>query len=186
MKSSLNRRVPGSIAFGLIMIALGAFYLAIEVSPSVRAFAYGSSTWPYQILGLGAVLAVVGLVTFKPGLFIPASIVGGVGGILYYCNLTGNWEAWSYLWTLIPGFVGVGLLLLGLFIRSRGVIFGGLWTLVSSAILFGIFGFAFGDDLSLARFVWPVGLILLGLMFFIMPLFRRGGKDGRPANNSEN
>ncbi len=186
MKTPLTRRIPGSIAFALILIALGVYYLAIEISPAVRAFVYGRATWPYQILGLGALLGVIGLITFKPGLFVPAAIIGGVGGILYYCNLTGNWEAWSYLWTLIPGFVGVGLLLLGVFVGSRGTIFGGLWTLVSSAILFGIFGFAFGDDLSLARFVWPVGLILLGLMFFLMPLFKRTRKEKTEANNSDN
>ncbi len=40
---------------------------------------------------------------------MPSIIVGGIGGILAYQDYTGHWESWSYLWTLIPGFVGLGI-----------------------------------------------------------------------------
>ena len=42
------------------------------------------------------------LLTGQPGMLVPACIVGGIGGMLYWQNLTGDWASWSYSWSLIP------------------------------------------------------------------------------------
>ena len=89
----------------------------------------------------GALLLVIGLLTGAPGMAIPAFIVAGIGGILYYQNITGDWQSWSYMWTLIPGFVGLGSILAGLLGEDlKSSVRHGMNSLVVSIILFAIFG----------------------------------------------
>ena len=49
-----------NIATALILIAVGGWFLAIELFPPLKAFAYGSATWPIPILGIAGLLALVG------------------------------------------------------------------------------------------------------------------------------
>ena len=114
----MDARRRASLASALVLIGLGAWFLWIELSPIARAFAHGRYTWPLPIVGIGLGLFVIGLITWTPGLAIPACIVGGIGGLLYWQNATGHWASWSYAWSLIPGFVGVGIILAGL-MRGR-------------------------------------------------------------------
>jgi hypothetical protein len=162
----------GRLAFSLILIGLGAWYMAINLSPQVSAFAYGHDTWPLQIIGLGAYLALIGLVCWSPGWFIPACIIAGTGGLLYYQNMSGDWSSWAYTWTLIPAFVATGLLLLGLFTWKRGPVIGAGWTMFASMVLFGIFGSTLGR-LPVAGVMAPVAIILLGVMLLLTPILRR-------------
>ena len=71
-----------------------------------------------------------------PGLSIPAFIIGGIGGLLYYQNATGDWNSWAYAWTLIPGFVGLGLLFFSIQTKDKGTQKAGFILLYISAILF--------------------------------------------------
>jgi len=155
------------IAFALLLIAAGAWYLAIEVFPGLKNMAYSGDSWPLQIIGLGLLFAVVAILSWTPAFFIPASTITGIGGLLYWQNSTGNWASWSYMWTLIPGFVAFGLLLFGLLARKRGAYISGLWNLFSSVILFGIFATAFSGMQWVSK-LWPAGLILLGLIVLVM------------------
>jgi hypothetical protein len=161
----------GSIVIALLLIGVGIWYLAAQFSPQVRELAYGQNTWPYQIIGFGILLGVVGLFSWVPALLIPASIVSGIGGLLFWQNSTGNWESWAYAWTLIPGFVGIGLILFGLLARRRGALIGGMWNIFSSLVMFGIFGSVFGD-LRIANQVWPAALILLGIFLLMQSVLR--------------
>ncbi len=43
----------GRISFAMLLIVVGAWYLAIEIFPGLKNMAYGSGTWPLQIIGLG-------------------------------------------------------------------------------------------------------------------------------------
>lgn len=167
-----TQKDKGSLVFALLMIGLGLWYLSAQFFPVMRQLAYGPGSWPNHILAVAAIFALVGLVTWVPGLLIPASIIGGIGGILYYQNAYNAWETWSFAWTLIPGFVGVGLLLYGLLARRSGAIIGALWTLFASAVLFGIFGGWLGG-VRLAGYIWPAALVILGLLLLVGALRRR-------------
>ncbi len=160
------------LSFALVLIALGAWQLAVNISPEVRALSYGRETWPLNVVGVGAFFALVALLTWSPGWFIPAAIVGGVGGLLYYQNLTGDWASWAYAWTLIPGFVAVGLALLALTTWKRGPFIAAGWTLFGSLLLFGIFGSTLGR-LPSAGIAGAAAVILLGLLFLLSPLLHR-------------
>lgn len=166
----MNRR--GNFAGAILLIGVGAFYLAAALLPGVKALAYGQQTWPYQIIALGLLFFIAGILAFTPAMFIPGSIITGLGGILYYQNSTGNWGSWAYLWTLIPGFVGIGLILFGIFKRKLGAIWAGLWNFFSSVVLFSIFGFALGG-LTNVNIIWPVALILLGFFFLLRAVRRK-------------
>jgi hypothetical protein len=164
-------RNRGSIATALMLIGIGAWFLAIQFSPMIKDFAYGASTWPLPIIGIGAFIALLGLLTWSPGMFIPACIVAGVGGLLYYQNTTGDWASWSYAWALIPGFVGVGILLTGLCVRKRGPTLTGFWMAFISVLVFSIFGAFFGA--TLINNFWPVLIIALGLYILLRGMFKR-------------
>src|SRR3990172_3250669 len=113
-------RTRSSLASAFVLIAIGAWFLSVELFPQVKTFAYGRETWPLPIIGIGVLLVSIGLITWVPGLFIPAAIVSGIGGLLYWQNATGNWESWAYAWALIPGFFGIGVGLMGLLEGKRG------------------------------------------------------------------
>ena len=65
--------------------------------------------WPFYVIGLGLVFLLLSIITGEGGFAVPGSIIGGIGGILFYQNLTNDWVSWAYLWVLIPGLVGLGL-----------------------------------------------------------------------------
>jgi hypothetical protein len=161
----------GNIAAALVLILLGVWFLSVQIFPGLRDFAFGRITWPVAIIGVGAVIGLIGLVTWVPDLLIPACIVGGIGCLLYWQNATGNWESWAYAWALIPGFVGVGIVLSGALRGNRKVMIGGGWTIFNSLVLLAIFG-SFLGGMALFRY-WPVLLILLGVLMLAQNLFRR-------------
>jgi hypothetical protein len=98
--------------------------------------------------------------------------VGGIGCLLFYQNATGNWESWAYAWTLIPGFVGLGVVLAALMQgQSKSGITSGLWQMLISVVAFVIFG----SFLGLGRIspYWPVLLVLGGLLILGRTLLGR-------------
>jgi hypothetical protein len=162
-----------NLAVGLILILIGAWFLAIQVFPNLRVWFNISFSWPLIILGAGALLLFIGLLAGEPGMAVPACIVSGIGGLLYYQNLTGHWESWAYAWTLIPGFVGAGVILSGLLgNRPKRSLGDGLNLIVISLVLFLIFATFLGGPNLLGPF-WPVLIILLGLWLIVRPVFRR-------------
>ncbi len=155
----------GRIAASLVLILLGAWFLVVQLVPTLQVFALNRENWPVAIVGVGILLAIVGLVTWVPGLLVPASIVGGIGVLLFWQNLTGNWESWAYAWTLIPGFVGIGVFLSSLMQgRFQEALTGGGWLVLISGVMFLIFGSFLGGPVLLGAY-WPVLLILLGVIF---------------------
>jgi hypothetical protein len=161
------------LALGVILILLGAWFIAQRTFPEVAAFAARFSDWPFTVIGVGVLLLLLGLILGAPGLAVPAAIVSGIGGILYYQDLTGNWESWSYMWTLIPGFVGVGVLLQGLLGEdTRRNLRHGLNLMVVSAVLFLVFSAFLGGWTLLGNFGPAILLILLGLWVLGSGLYR--------------
>jgi hypothetical protein len=164
----MDRRRRSSLVGGLLLILLGTWFLVSQFLPGL----YPEFSWPWIIIGVGVLMLVIGLLSGEPDMAVPACIVGGIGGLLYWQNATGNWESWAYAWTLIPGFVGVGVVLSGLLGGGGGKAArdGGGLILISLA-LFAVFGSWLGG-LTLFGDYWPVLLILWGLWLLVRPLFR--------------
>jgi hypothetical protein len=168
-------KTRANIAVALLLIAIGVLFLVIQIFPGLKDYAYGLTTWPMLIVAVGALLGLISLVTWVPDLWIPACIVGGIGGLLYWQNATGNWGSWAYAWTLIPGFVGIGLIVTGLLRRQSGTIRSGGWTIFISLILFAFFG-SFLGGFSLITQYWPILLIVLGALILARSAFRRSSR----------
>lgn len=167
------RRRRSNYALGLILILLGAFFLARLFFPGLREWLAVSFEWPFWVIGAGALIFLFGLLVGAPGMSVPAAVVAGIGGILFYQNRSGDWASWSYLWALIPGFVGVGTLVSGLLgDNPRQTIRGGLSLIVISLLLLAIFAAIFGEFSLLGKY-WPVLVILLGLWVLAGAIFRR-------------
>jgi len=161
-----------SIVIGLVLLIVGGLFLAAQLFPALGSWLLFRFDWPVYIILAGVVLLLIGLVSGVPAMAVPASIIGGIGGLLYWQNATGNWESWAYAWTLIPGFVGVGIILAGLLGESpRTALRDGGGMIVFSLVLFVIFG-TFLGGLNLLGPFWPVLLILLGLWLLLRPMFR--------------
>jgi hypothetical protein len=161
-----NRR---GMIVGLMFILVGGFFLASELMPGI----FGYVTYPFILIGIGGAFLLAALLTRTGGLAVPACVVGGIGAILYYQELTHDWASWSYIWTLIPGFVGVGVILSGLLARNRPHFeSGGLVLLAISAFGFLIFGGMFGLPFNVST-LWPVFLIGIGFLTLVSAIFRK-------------
>lgn len=164
-----------AIAGGIVLILLGLVFLAGQMFPGLRSW-INVFSWPLLIVGAGILLLIIGLLTGVPGLAVPACIVAGLGGLLYWQNRTGDWASWAYAWALIPGFVGAGTILMGLLSRSGKDVRDGANTVLVSLILFAIFGSFLGAPWRIGRY-WPMLLILLGVinLFQYFTRAKRGG-----------
>jgi hypothetical protein len=150
-----------SIIGGLILIAVGAVFLLLQFFPGISAQLDLGRQWPLIIVVTGAFF-LLGALLGTPPLAIPGSIIAGIGGILYYQNVTGNWASWAFAWALIPGFVGIGVILNSLLSREPKPSFGdGVRLVVISLVMFVIFGAFFNGLGTLGRY-WPALLILIG------------------------
>jgi hypothetical protein len=162
------------IGFALVLILAGVWFLAVQFIPGLQSLALGERTWPLIVVALGVLMAVMALITWIPGLLVPACILGGIGGLLYWQNATDNWASWAYAWALIPGFVGVGVFFSSLLEgKLREAVTGGGWLILISLIMFSIFGSFLGGPILLGVY-WPVLLILLGVIVLVQALVGRG------------
>jgi peptidoglycan/LPS O-acetylase OafA/YrhL len=109
---------------------------------------------------------------------IPAAIVAGIGGILYYQNANDDFASWSYMWTLIPGFVGVGTILAGLLgEHTRSNLARGLNLIGISAVMFLVFATLFGGVGILGPNGAAIALIVLGVYILLRGFLRNRGPN---------
>jgi hypothetical protein len=169
----MRRQGRSQLALGIILILLGAWFIAQRMFPEVAAFAERFTSGSLAVVGVGIILLLLGLILGAPGLAVPAAIVSGIGGILYYQETIGDGSSWSFMWTLIIGFVGVGVILQGLLgENTRQNLRHGLNLMVVSAVLFLVFSALLGGWNILGNFGPAVLLILLGLWVLGSGLYR--------------
>jgi hypothetical protein len=177
------RQNRSTLFLGFLLILIGAWLVVSRQVPAVRDWLDVNFAWPMWVIGAGLLIFLIGLVIGAPGMSVPAAIVTGVGGILYYQNATDNFASWAYMWTLIPGFVGVGTILAGLLGEyTRLNISRGLNLLVVSAVMFLIFGAFFGGLSILGPNGPAILLIALGLYILLRGLLQntnRGSNEAR-------
>jgi len=168
----MRQRQGCSVIIGLGLVLIGAWFLAVQFVPGMEGIIQIEFTWPFILIAVGVFLLLLGVATGAAGLAVPASIVGGLGVLFYFQNASGNWESWSYTWALIPGFVGVGIILAGLLEGAfRQSLSAGGSMIVISLVLFVVFASLLGG-LNLLGPYWPALLILLGLWILFRGLLR--------------
>lgn len=171
------RQNRSSLFLGVLLILLGAWLVISRQVPSVQNWLDDNFAWPMWTIGAGLVILLIGLITGNPGMAVPAAIVSGIGGILYYQYLNDDYASWSYMWALIPGFVGVGIILAGLLgEHTRQNLSRGLNLLFISAAMFLIFAAFFGGISILGDYGAPVILILVGGYILIRGFVRNSNR----------
>lgn len=169
----MNKTGRSQLVLGIILILIGGWFLLNQTMPEFREFFEPYTKWPANMLLIGAGILIIGLVTGSPGLAVPAAIVAGIGGIFYYQQLTENYDSWSYMWALIPGFIGVGTVLQGLLGENTASnLKKGLNLMVVSAVLFLVFAAFLGGWDILGNYGPAALLILLGLWVLGSGLYR--------------
>jgi hypothetical protein len=183
-------RNRGTLAVGLCLVLLGAFFLASEQF-GVDLGRYG---WPMFVIVPGVFLLLTGLaISHEGGLgaAIPGGIITTVGLILAFQDATGAYASWAYAWALVaPGSVGVSLALWGLLHRRWDLLDAGLRSAAVGLGLFIGFGLFFenvlnldgGDSTSLARNALPLMAVGMGVLIVIWNLIP-GGARSRASGN---
>ncbi len=171
----MDRRARTQLALGIILILLAAWFTAQKFYPAL-ANIIPPFAWPMWIVIAGGIILLIGLLVGAPGMAVPACIVAGIGGILYYQNATGDWASWAYMWALIPGFVGVGTVLAGILGQDfKRSVRQGLNLILISLVAFLVFAAAFGGLAILGpykKYALAVFFLILGLWFIVRALFR--------------
>ena len=168
-----------NLVLGILLILIGGWLVATRQLPALQEWIDNNFTWPMWTIGAGLLVLLIGLITGAPGMAVPASIIAGIGGILYYQNATDDFSSWSYMWALIPGFVGVGTILAGLLgENTRANLARGMNLLVTSAVLFLVFATFFGGLNILGEYGAAIILILLGLYILVRGFARNGSGSG--------
>jgi hypothetical protein len=180
----MSRQGRTQLVLGILLIALGAWFLADRSLPAFHDLVTRYMQWPFSLITIGVGLLVLGLILGAPGMAVPAAVVAGIGGIFYYFDRIGNWSDW-YMWLLVPGFVGVGSVLAGLLgEHTRHNISRGLNLMVISAVLFLVFSSLLGGWQQLGNYGPAILIILLGLWVLGNGLFRTW-KQNRIFNRPE-
>lgn len=178
-----NRSNVGALVGGAVMIALGLLALAGQVFRNVN----WGFLWPFTIIGLGALFFVAMFAGGKQtaAFAIPGSIVGGIGLVLLFQNITHRWESMSYFWTVIILFVGVGIYVMGWYGGDAGQKQSGARVMKVGLILFIIFG-AFFELIfsSFNNMLFPILLILLGAYLVLSRSGLFGGKKDDSSADS--
>jgi len=178
-------RERGTLYAGVMLIAFGGLFLVAQVGGvllrPLGVDAGWGALWPLIVLLVGFGFWLPLLIWWNErdrlaGFVIPGTIISMNGLILLYQNLTGDWESWSYLWTLEPFAVGVGLLLLYLIgPRERGLLVGASVVGGVGVLFFVIFASVFG---GVIRFLGPIVLVAVGALVLIEGVRRRVAEDG--------
>jgi hypothetical protein len=173
----MSKKNKTQLILGLIFLLVAGWLLIDQLKPEWTNWLNVSFSWPIWIILVGAGLMLIGLLTEAYDMAVPACIVAGIGGILYYQNTSQDWNSWSYMWALIPGFGGIGnLISAGLSGNLKKEGRNALNTILISLLLFVIFASMFGglDFLTISReLILIVSLFLVGLWLILRGIFRK-------------
>ncbi len=160
-----------SIVGGLLLVLVGIVLLLFQFVPGLADWVRIEWSWPLFVVGVGVLMLVYAIVGGVPDMAVPACVVSGIGLLLYWQNLTGRWDTWSYAWTLIPGFGGVGTMVAALLAGKAKQLWEGVWGILVSAILFAVFASFLGGVRVLGNW-WPALLIVLGILLLGRTILR--------------
>ncbi len=176
----------GTTYVASLLILAGLFFLAGNVVGPLLGLGWGQ-LWP-GFLALTALAFYLPLLVWwgrrreLAGLAVPGTMLLANALIFFYNALSGDWDAWRYLWALEPLSVGLGLYATWLVgPRYRGLLIAGHVLSLTGLLLFAVLGLVFGGTLPrvMASFV----LIGLGAYILVRSIAGRPGPraPGMPA-----
>jgi hypothetical protein len=156
-----------TLFIGIILVLLGILLAAMQIYPALNDYIQ----WPMILIGLGLLFLVAMVLSGNGDFAIPGLVNAGLGGIFLYQMMNNDWASWSFVWPLIPGFVGLGILLANLVNRER-VDRGGIILVFASGVGFAAFYAAYHYENISVDMLWPLALILVGVIVVVQALSR--------------
>jgi len=98
-------RVPKALLTGLGTVA-GYNLLAVWIGGLSGRWGLFRTGWPLELLAISIGLFLIMYALNIVWLLIPAGILLGNGLLFSYCQLSGRWEHWAFLWPLEPIVIG--------------------------------------------------------------------------------
>ena len=165
---------------GLTLVVVGIVILGGEwirsvladlgVSPDLWAW------WPLLLIVLSLFFLVPAFFgrqhrRLRAGMVIPGAVLAGVGGVLLYTSLTDRWSAWTYLWSIFPFSLGLGMYAAGWIADAPAFKWIGSGVALGGVLAYLAFATAFGGEAF--RLVAAIGIIGLGLALTVGGLAER-------------
>lgn len=176
-----NRSNVGALIGGSVLIGFGLLALIPQV---FRGLNWGF-LWPFIVIGAGALFFIAMFASGKSGaaFAVPGSIIGGVGLVLLFQNITDRWESMSYFWTVILMFVGLGIYIMGWYGEDENQRKAGTRLMKIGFIMFIIFGTFF--EMIFSSFnhtLFPLLLIGLGAYLVLKRSGRLAADHNHPSD----
>lgn len=178
----MRRGNRAALVFGILLILGGVLSLVIRINPQLQTWFMEYWAWPMIFMVIGLLLFLLGLIIWEPGMAIPAVILVGIGLIFYYQVQSSDWMSWTYMWALIPGFVGIGILIASLMEGNWRSMRSGFDLIFISAVIYVIMASILGGLTLLGPYGPAILMILLGIYILIrgaMSARRKQVKDLR-------
>ena len=169
----MKESTRGSLIAGIGLIVLGSLLIVFNMIPNISV----RETWPlvFLIAAIGFYIPALVWHESKRGLaalFIPGTILFGLGAIFLFNTLTHIWWIWAFAWILIPASVGLGLMLAawaGKWNRIAWLV--GLWLAILSLAIFALFAALFGG--TVVKFIGAGLLLAMGLYLVIRSIIAK-------------
>lgn len=165
---------------GIVLLAIG---IAILLGEWIRSWLEGLGVnpeiwawWPVLLVLLSLFFLVPAAFggqhrRLRAGMVIPGAILAGMGGALLYTSLTDRWDAWSYLWSVFPFSLGLGMYAAGWIADAPAFKWIGSGVAAGGVVAYLAFATAFGGEAF--RLVAAVGIMGLGLALTVGGLAER-------------
>ena len=116
-----KRRGVGLAILSAIMLAGVGNLCMLTVEMPTGEWHIFERGWPIEIFLFGWGLCIVMYVASTIWMLVPIGLTLGTGALLAYTSLTGNWQAWNYLW-IFEVWIAVISLVTPIFLaRARGL-----------------------------------------------------------------
>jgi hypothetical protein len=165
-----------SLLFGVTLILLGV--LALVGNLLMRSVGggilLGFRAWPIFVVGAGLLFCLPPFIFSKvpglSGLFIPGIPTLTTGILLFLASVTGYWSIWSYLWPLEVISVGLGFVLMAIFLKVP-------WLFIPASII-GFTGFVLQFCAATGLWsswavLWTVEPFAVGLPLLLIGMIRK-------------
>jgi len=199
MADQNTRTTRSSMAnLGILLIVVGIVILVLQyvhIDLSWLPERWTELSWPLRIIIPGLALFVVGLVLpdrAGEGLSGFGLVAAAVGTLLWYQDVTGNWESWAYAWALVfPAAGGIASIIHGTLHANWRHVRDGAGGLAFGLVAFVVLGYVFEAWLGFEGFglgriaAWVPGVILLAVGVTVLFAGTPGERSSRRAEREQ-
>lgn len=141
--------------------------------------------WPLVIIGIALGFIAAAAWTRIVWFLIPATIIGINGLVFFFCAVTDLWEIWAAIWPAELLSVGLSLLLVNVWVRSKGIFTAGIILSVMAGFGFALMALVLTGWVSViaALVLVGTGVLLLGRNAF--PELTSGESTGSKGKLAE-